>query len=171
LRGTPGGACPQPTAHSPSQVPVAPPSPISARAAQRRWRRWWRGEEGARRPGPEGIVLRHVLWHVLRSVLRSVLHRILHVAFVLHVSPKGRRGGGTSVLAWVLRPPWPRTGPRPGSGSRPGRRAPQHTFLPPDKLRSPRPLRARPSRVDRHCHWACRTNKGLRTIKKRLARR
>ena len=24
-----------------------------------------------------------------------------------------------------------------------------------------------PSRVDRHCHWACRTNKGLRTFKQR----
>ena len=30
--------------------------------------------------------------------------------------------------------------------------------LPPERLRSPRPLRAHPSCVDRHCHWACRTN-------------
>jgi len=83
-----------------------------------------------------------------------------------------------------------------GGGSRLGRRAPQHTFFapqkgcvhrvlymlalhepqhtffcPPETLRSPRPLHARASRVDRHCHWACRTNKRLQTFKERLARR
>ena len=40
------------------------------------WRRWWwRCEEGARRPGLEGQVLRHVFWCVLRHVLRHVLRR------------------------------------------------------------------------------------------------
>ena len=33
--------------------------------------------------------MRHVLWHVLRNALRCVLH-----VLVLHVSPKGGRGGG-----------------------------------------------------------------------------
>jgi len=106
------------------------------------WRRWWwRCEEGARRPGLEGQVLRHVLWHVLRSALRRVLH-----VLVLHVSPKGRRGGG----------------------SRLDRRAPQHNyFLPLERLRSLRPFHARPSRVDHHFHWACCANKGRRTFKER----
>jgi len=49
---------------------------VSARAAQRRRRRrWWLGEEGTRRPGPEG----QVLHHVLRSVLHNVLRRVLNV--------------------------------------------------------------------------------------------
>jgi len=52
LRGTPGSACPQP---EPNATELPSCAPISARAAQRRQRRrWWRGEEGARRPGPEG---------------------------------------------------------------------------------------------------------------------
>ena len=54
-------------------------APISARAAQKQRRRWWRGEEGARRPGPDGQVKRHVLWHVLWHVLRNVLRRVLYV--------------------------------------------------------------------------------------------
>jgi len=64
LRGTPGSACPQP---EPNATKLPSCAPISARAAQRRrqWR-WWRGEEGARRPGREDQVLRHVLWHVRR---------------------------------------------------------------------------------------------------------
>ena len=54
LRGTPGSACPQP---EPNATELPSCAPISARAAQRRRRRrWWRGEEGARRPGPEGQV-------------------------------------------------------------------------------------------------------------------
>jgi len=36
-----------------------------------------------------------------------------------------------------------------------------------ERLRSPRLFHARPSHVDRHCNWACRTNKGLRTFKER----
>jgi len=67
LRGTPKSACPQP---EPNATELPRCAPISARAAQRRRRRRrWRGGEGARRPGPEGQVLRHVLWHVLRSAL------------------------------------------------------------------------------------------------------
>ena len=80
--------------YSPSQVATELPSCalISVRAAQRRGRRqWWRGEEGARRPGPKGQVLSHVLRHVLRNVLRQILRRVLHV-LVLHVSPKGSVG-------------------------------------------------------------------------------
>ena len=62
LRGTPGSVYPQP---EPNATELPSCAPLSARAAQRRRRRrWWRGEEGARRPGPEGQVLRHVLWHV-----------------------------------------------------------------------------------------------------------
>ena len=59
-------ASPEALAHSPSQM-LPSCAPISARAAQRRRRRWWwsgEEEEGARRPGFEGQVLRHVLWHV-----------------------------------------------------------------------------------------------------------
>jgi len=57
LRGTLGSACPQP-------VPNATERPhlSESRAAQRRRRRrWWRGEEGARRPGPEGKAPRNAL--------------------------------------------------------------------------------------------------------------
>ena len=65
LRGTP----------NPNATELPSCAPISTRAAQRRRRRrWWRGEEGARRPGPEGQVLRHVLWHVLRNALCCVVH-------------------------------------------------------------------------------------------------
>ena len=101
LRGTPGSACPQP---EPNATELPSCARISTRAAprRRRRRRRWRGEEGARHPGPEGQVLRRVLWNAFCNALRRVLH-----VLVLHVSPKGRRVGG----------------------SRPGRRAPQHTFL------------------------------------------
>ena len=53
----------------------------------------WRGEEGARRPGPEGQFLHHVLRHALRNALRNVLRRVLDV-LVLHVSPKESVGDG-----------------------------------------------------------------------------
>jgi len=43
--------------------------------------------------GPEGQVLRRVLWCVLRHILR----RVFHVP-VLHVPPKGSVGGGMLVL-------------------------------------------------------------------------
>ena len=83
---------PEALAHSPSQMPlscpVAPPHLSASCTKTAAAARWWRGEEGARRPGPEGKVLRHVPWHVLRNVVRRVLH-----VLVLHVSPKGRRGG------------------------------------------------------------------------------
>ena len=69
LRGTPGSACPQP---EPNATKLPSCAPISARDAQRRRRRrWWHGDEGARRPGPEAQVLRHVLWHALRNALRN----------------------------------------------------------------------------------------------------
>ena len=100
MRGTPRSVCQQP---EPNATELPSRAPISARASQkRRRRRWWNGEEGARRPGPEGQVLRHVLWHVPRNALR----RVVHVP-VLHVSPKSSSGGG----------------------SHPGRRAQQHTFF------------------------------------------
>ena len=50
-------------------------------------------EEGARRPGPEGQFLHHVLRHALRNALSNVLRRVLDV-LVLHVSPKESVGGG-----------------------------------------------------------------------------
>ena len=53
----------------------------------------WRGEEGARRLGPEGQFLYHVLRYALRNALRSVQRRVLDV-LVLHVSPKESAGGG-----------------------------------------------------------------------------
>jgi len=94
-------------AYSPSQMqlscPVAPASQRELHKAQRRRRRqrWWCGEEGARRPVPEGQVLHQVLLYVLRSVLRHVLHRVLHV-LVLHVSPKGRpRTSNAKARDWT----------------------------------------------------------------------
>ena len=51
-----------------------------------------RGEEGARRSGPEGQALRHVLWRIFRCVLRHVLRRVLYV-LILNVSLKGKLGG------------------------------------------------------------------------------
>jgi len=91
LRGSLGSACPQP---EPNATELPSCAPISARAAQRRRRRrrWWRGEEGARSPGPEGEVLRHVPWYVLRNAGRRVLH-----VLAIHVSPKGKCGGGARV--------------------------------------------------------------------------
>ena len=58
----------------------------------------WRGEEGARRPGPKGQFLhdapRNAIRSALRSALRrSALRRVLDV-LVLHVSPKESVGGG-----------------------------------------------------------------------------
>ena len=55
LRGTPGSVCPQAEPNA-TELPSC--------AQRRRRRRRWRGEKGARRSGPEGQVLRHVLWHV-----------------------------------------------------------------------------------------------------------
>jgi len=87
LSGIPGSACPQP---EPNATELPSCARISARAAQRqRRRRRWRGEEGTRRPGPEGQVLRHVLSYVLRNALRRVLH-----VLVLYVSSKGGRVRG-----------------------------------------------------------------------------
>ena len=80
LRCTPGSACPQ---AEPNATELLSCARISARAAPRlQRRRRCRGREGARRPGPVGKVLRHVLWYVLRNALRRVLH-----VLVLHVSP------------------------------------------------------------------------------------
>ena len=99
LRAAPpeaGSACPQP---KPNATELPNCAPISARAAQRqRRRRWWRGEEGARRPGLEGQVLRHVLRSVLRDVLREILRPAFHVLVLLHVLPKGSVGGGMRLL-------------------------------------------------------------------------
>jgi len=89
LRGTPGSACPQPEPNA-TQLPSC--APVSARAAQRRRRRWWRDEDGARRPGPEGQVLRHVLRNALRNVLRRVLN-VLAAAAAAAVMVVVREGG------------------------------------------------------------------------------
>ena len=87
----------------------------------------WRGGRTPPRPRRPSPAPRPVARPPQRPPQRP--RRVLHV-LVLHVSPKGRRGGAARVCwAWVRRPPWPRTGPRPGSGSRLGRRAPQHTFF------------------------------------------
>jgi len=45
-------------------------------------------------------VLRHVLRHVLRQVLRRVLHVLVPHVLVLHVSPKGKRGVGSTAGRW-----------------------------------------------------------------------
>ena len=90
-------APPEALAHSPSQMPL---SCLVAPLSQRELHKdgggsgggEWRGEEGARRPGPEGQFLHHVLRHALRNALRNVLRRVLHV-LVLHVSPKESVGG------------------------------------------------------------------------------
>ena len=69
-------------------------APISARAAQkRRRRRWWRGEECARRPGPKGQVLRHVLRNVLHNALRRVLNVLAAAAAAAVVVVVVRKGG------------------------------------------------------------------------------
>jgi len=89
---------PEALAHSPSQMPL---SCLAAPLSQRELHKdggssgggEWRGEEGARRPGPEGQFLHHVLRHALRNALRNVLRRVLDV-LVLHVPPKESVGGG-----------------------------------------------------------------------------
>ena len=91
-------APPEALAHSPSQMPL---SCLNAPLSQRELHKYgggsggseWRGEEGARRPGPEEQFLHHVLRHALRNALRNVLRRVLDVP-ILHVSPKGSVGGG-----------------------------------------------------------------------------
>ena len=91
-------ATPEARAHSPSQMPL---SCLVAHLSQRELHKDgggsgggdWRGEEGARRPGPEGQFLHHALRHALRNALRNVLRRVLDV-LVLHVSPKDSAGGG-----------------------------------------------------------------------------
>jgi len=83
-------------------------------------------------PGPEGQVQRHVLWHVLRNAPRRA--SFMCSSFMCHL-----RAGAGGYRAWVA-----------------ARRS--ILFFFPERLRSPRPSRARPSRVDRHCHWTCRSN-------------
>ena len=61
---------------------------LSANCTKTGRRRWWRGEEGARRPGPEAQVLRYVLWHVLHNALRLVLYVLdLHVSAATVTGP------------------------------------------------------------------------------------
>jgi len=95
-------APPEALAHSPSQMPL---SCLVAPLSQRELHKdggsssggEWRGKEGARRLGPEGQFLYHVLRHALRNALRNallnVLRRVLDVP-VLHVLPKEGVGGG-----------------------------------------------------------------------------
>ena len=45
----------------------------------------WRGEEGVRRPGPEGQFLYHVLRHALRNAFRNVMRRVLDVLVELEL--------------------------------------------------------------------------------------
>jgi len=99
LRGTPGSACPQP---EPNATELPSCAPISARAAQRRRRRrWWRGEEGERRRGPEGHVLRHVLWHALRSALCRVIYVLaLHVSTATATGPAAPTKDSRSKSTW-----------------------------------------------------------------------
>ena len=69
-------APPEALTHSPSQMPL---SCLVAPLSQRELHKdgggggggEWRGEEGARRPGPEDQFLRHVLWRALRNALRK----------------------------------------------------------------------------------------------------
>ena len=83
-------APPEALAHSPSQMPL---SCLVAPLSQRELHKdgggggggEWRCEEGARRPGHEGQVLRHVLWSALRNALRDDLRCVLDVP-VLRVS-------------------------------------------------------------------------------------
>ena len=98
-------APPEALAHSPNHMPLScPVAPLSQRELRKDG--GGGGDGVARRaraaPGPEGQVLRHVLWHSLRHVLRSILRRVLHVPvlhmLVLHVSPKGGVGSGTLLL-------------------------------------------------------------------------
>ena len=61
---------------------------LSANCTQPGRRRWWRGEEGARHPGPEAQVLRHFLWHVLQNALRRILYvPALHVSTATVTGP------------------------------------------------------------------------------------
>ena len=136
LRGTPGSACPQP---EPNATELPSCAPISARTAQRQGGGGGgvaRRARAARAPKPKSCAT-----SCDTSSAAPCAASFTCSSFTCHL----RAGVG-----------W---------GSRPGRRAPQHTFLflPPERLPSPPLLRARPSRVDRHCHWACRTNKGPRT--------
>ena len=85
-------APPEALAHSPSQVPLSCPVVPQTQLELHKDA----ALVGARRPGPEGQVLRHILRYVLRNALSSALRRVLHVP-VLHVS-QGGVGGGMRVL-------------------------------------------------------------------------
>ena len=93
LRGTPGSACPQPEPNTAELPGCAPIQRELHKDGGGSGGGEWQGEEGARRPGPEGQFLHRVLRHALRNALRNVLRRILDV-LVLHVSPKESAGGG-----------------------------------------------------------------------------
>jgi len=88
--------------------------------------------------------------------------KALIVARVIFLA-RASAGGGTHVLSVGSDIVWDRARVRVA--------ARRSIPFSPERLRSPRPLRARPSRVDRHCHWACRTKRGFQTFKGRLARR
>ena len=74
-----------------------------SQAAQRRRRRWrWRGEEGARRPGPEAQDLRRVLRNALRKALCRILNVLAAAVLVVvreggpnQMSSSSRTGGRT----------------------------------------------------------------------------
>jgi len=81
-------------------------------------------------------------------------------------------GGGTRVLGVGSKAALAANRTSSGVGLASGSpRATEYLFLHPERLRSPRSLRAPSLRVDRHCNLACCTNKGFRTPKERLARR
>ena len=97
LRGTPGSVCPQP---EPNATELPSCTPISARAAQKwRQRRWWRGEEGARRPGPEGQATSCATSCGTSSATPSVTScatSFTCLSFTCH--PRASVGGGTRVF-------------------------------------------------------------------------
>ena len=97
LRGTPGSACPQP---EPNATELPSCAHISARAAQR-WRRrlWWRGEEGARRPGSEGPVLRHVGTSFAAPPAASCASSFTCLSFTCR--PGAALGAACVCWAWV----------------------------------------------------------------------
>ena len=138
-------APPEALAHSPSQMPL---SCLVAPLSQRELHKdgggsgngEWRGEEGARRPGPEGQFLHHVLRHALRNALRNVLRRVLDV-LVLHVLPKESAGERWKMARVPQRTPF-----RFRSSRRPTRPPPRPALRPASRP-APRSSRARPSRA------------------------
>ena len=92
----------------------------------------------------------------LRGTSEALAHSPSQMPLSCPVAPPSQRelhkDRAAAVVAWRggRAPPGPRN---PSPVPRPVERPPQRP--------APRRSRARPSRVDRRCHWACRTNKGF----------